>query len=99
MTQQASELSSNPSDFLTPLQLLADDAPLLALLSIRENPLLKDATPEQLNALVLKCRIIAATPAKQKTLLIDGAGGAPRKRAPKPNAQKQAQINKLANED
>lgn len=42
---------------------LAPDAPLIALLSIRDNPLLVSATQEQLIEIVKKLRVHATTPA------------------------------------
>lgn len=50
---------SNPKQ----LDALAPDAPLIALLSIRKNPLLVNATQEELIEIVKKLRTHATTPA------------------------------------
>jgi hypothetical protein len=84
---------------LTIAELLRDDAPLLALLSVRENPLLLSATQQELNALVMKCRMTAATPAKQKSLLAEAGGSAPKKKKTSTSPQRLAQLKKFADED
>lgn len=97
-TNNSSQESSPTSTSIE--ELMRDDAPLMALLSVRENPLLASATPEQLNALVLKLRMVAMTPAKQRSLLTEASGAAPKKRKPSaPSAQKLAQMKLLADLD
>lgn len=80
-------------------ELLRDDAPILALISLRENPNLATATPQELNAIVLKCRMIAATPSKQKSMLDAAAGATPKKRKTGLSAQKLAEQKRLADMD
>lgn len=104
--ESPSSLQTSISENLSPqplhlsiAELLRDDAPLLALLSVRENPLLLTATPQELNALVMKCRMTAATPSKQKSLLADAAGTGPKKRKTTVSPQRLAQMRKYADED
>lgn len=52
---------------------LAPDAPLIQLLSVRENPMLTTMTEEQLVALVRKLRQFAASP--QTVTAADSAAG------------------------
>lgn len=49
-------------------QLLRDDAPILALLSLRENPLLATASQEELLAVVKKARERVEKPIRVKIL-------------------------------
>lgn len=79
-------------------QALVDDAPLLVLLSLNDNPLLAFASDKMLGAVTLKLRVVAATPSKQASLLTT-ASGVKRKRENKLGAQKMAEALKRADED
>ena len=52
---------------------LAPDAPLLSLLSARENPMLNEASEEQLVTLVKRLRMIASSP--QTLAALDNEAG------------------------
>lgn len=92
-----SELLNQPQPFLSIEELLRDDAPLVALLSLRENPLLYQASDAQLQAIVMKCRMVAATPSRIKSLV--SSGNPKTKRSNLPSAQKLAQMKKFSDED
>lgn len=51
--------ASCPPDVFNPLD---PDAPIHQLLSVRANPMVKDMTTEQLNALITKLRTVATSP-------------------------------------
>jgi len=88
---------SSPLPHLSIEELLRDDAPLVALLSLRENPLLHQASDAQLQAIVMKCRMVAATPSKIKSLV--SSGNPKTKRSAVPSAQRLAQMKKFSDED
>lgn len=54
------------------------DAPLLAFMSLRDNPALIDATPDQLKAIVANIRALAATPQALTKKLSEGKPKTPR---------------------
>lgn len=60
---------------------LAPDAPIHHLLSIRHNPLIKDATPDELRAIIQKLRTLASSsPTLSAKLNSDSDNVNPRKR-------------------